>query len=345
MEFDLMVSPSSWDVAADLARGAQEAGISGLLYTETSQTPWMSIAAAAIAAPELSFSTGIAVAFPRSPMMAASMAWELAANTNGKFRLGLGSQVKAHIERRYSSEFSSPGPRLQEYVQAVQACFRAFRGEERLSFEGEFYNFSLLPRQWSPAPHNYGDIKVDISAVGPWMSRMAGETADGIHVHPLHSIRSLEEVLIPRLTEGANKVGRDPNEVDLIVPVFAIVGDSDEEQAASKELTKQQISFYGATPNYSFQFDMLGFDGLGKKMNERLKAGDLAGMKDLVTDDVLDHFAVRSPWPELADRLIDRYQGTASRLVMYTAQDDVAANPSNMSKWGAAAQAVRSAQQ
>lgn len=342
MEFDVMVSPTRWDEAAELARNAQDVGISGLLFTETSQTPWMSITAAAMAAPDLFFTTGIAVAFPRSPMMAASMAWELADNTNGKFRLGLGSQVKAHIERRYSAEFGSPGPRLKEYVEAVQACFRAFRGEERLSFEGKYYNFSLLPKQWSPNQHDHGDIKVDISAVGPWMSRMAGETADGIHVHPLHSIRSLREVLIPRLEEGAARAGRDPADVDLIVPVLAVVGDSDEEMAASLELAKQQISFYGATPNYAFQFDMLGFEGLGATMNERLKAGDINGMKALVTDEVLEQFAIISRWSDLSDKLLDRYSGTAARLAMYTTQADIAARPENLAKWGAAAKAVRS---
>lgn len=343
MEFDLMVSPSRWDEAADLAQRAEAAGISGLVYTETAHTPWMSIAAASIAAPSLEFSTGIAVAFPRSPMMTASMAWELADNTGGKFRLGLGSQVRAHIERRYSADFDAPGPRLKEYIEAVQACFRAFRGEERLAFEGTYYNLSLLPKQWSPARHEFGNIKVDISAVGPWMSRMAGESADGIHVHPLHSIRSLREVLIPRLEEGAARVGRDPAEVELIVPVFAVVGDSDEERAVTLEYAKQQIGFYGSTKNYAFQFDMLGFEGLSAQLNGCLKQGDLEGMKALITDEVMEHFTVTSRWADLADKLIDRYQGTAARLAMYPAQADIAAHPENMAKWGAAATAVRSA--
>lgn len=336
-----MVSPSRWHEVAELASGAQEAGFSGLVFVETSNTPWMSIAAASMAAPELSFATGIAVAFPRSPMLAASMAWELADNTKGKFRLGLGSQVKAHIERRYSADFDAPGPRLKEYVEAVQACFRAFRGEERLSYEGEFYQLSLLPAQWRPNKHPYGDIKVDVSAVGPWMSRMAGEVADGVHVHPLHSIRSLREILIPRLEEGAARANRTAKDIDLIVPVFAIVGDSEEERLATKDFAKQQIGFYGSTKNYAFQFEILGFDGLSAKLNERLKAGDVEGMKTLITDDVLEHFSVTARWSELADRLLERYAGTASRLVMYSAQPDLATNPANLAKWGDAAKSVR----
>ncbi len=226
-------------------------------------------------------------------------------------------------------------------MEAVQACFRAFGGEERLAYDGKYYQFSLLPGQWSPAKHPYRDIKVDVSAVGPWMSRMAGEVADGVHVHPLHSIRSLQDVLIPRLAEGAARVDRDVDDVDLIIPVFAIVGDSQEEQAATKDFAKQQIGFYGSTRNYAFQFEILGFEGLSASLNERLKAGDLEGMKALVSDDVLEHFSVTARWSELADRLVDRYQGTATRLVMYSAQADIATNPTNLAKWGATAKAVR----
>src|SRR5205807_4587563 len=165
MRFDLMTTGSTWERATELARQTESAGFSGMLFTETSQTPWMSIAAAATAAPTLEFTTGIAVAFVRSPMVAAGLAWELAENTQGRFRLGLGSQVKAHVERRYGAAFDPPGPRLRDYVQAVQACFRAFRGDEPLAHEGPYYQLSLLPATWAPRSHEHGDIKVDVSAV------------------------------------------------------------------------------------------------------------------------------------------------------------------------------------
>ncbi len=184
-----MTGSSTWSAAGELARSVEEQGFSGMLYTETGQVPWMQIAAAAIAAPSLTFTTGIAVAFPRSPMVSAQVAWELAGETNGRFRLGLGSQVKGHVVRRYSAEFDHPARRLLDYVNAVKACFRAFRGEERLSHEGEFYNLSLLPDAWKPRSHDFGDIKIDISSVGPIMNKVAGEVADGVHVHPMHSMQ------------------------------------------------------------------------------------------------------------------------------------------------------------
>ncbi|MDH4364054.1 MAG: LLM class flavin-dependent oxidoreductase, partial [Acidimicrobiia bacterium] len=188
MEIDIMTGSARWADTAERARQVEAAGFCGMLFTETSATPWMCITAAAMAAPSLTFTTGIAVAFPRSPMVSAAIAWELAENTGGRYRLGLGSQVKAHIERRYGMPFDPPGPRLKDYVEAVQACFRAFRGEEKLNHQGPYYQLSLLPDAWRPRSHEHGDIKIDISAVGPYMTRAAGEVADGIHVHPFHSI-------------------------------------------------------------------------------------------------------------------------------------------------------------
>lgn len=343
MEFDIMTGSARWADIAARAKQVERAGFSGMLFTETSATPWMTIAAAAMAAPSLTFSTGIAVAFPRSPMVSAAIAWELAENTEGRFRLGLGSQVRAHVERRYGTEFDPPGPRLKDYVEAVKACFRAFGGDEKLNHDGPYYQLSLLPAAWRPRSHDHGDIKVDISAVGPYMTRAAGEVADGIHVHPLHSTSYLDTVLDPKVEEGAKRAGRQASEVDLIIPVFTIVGDTEEEREVLKQSAKSQIAFYGSTRNYGFQFDMLGFEGTSGRLNERLKAGDIAGMADLITDDMLEHYAVTARWDELGPKLVDRYQGKAARLVMYQAEESLQRAPSTIDRWAAVAEAVRSA--
>src|SRR4051794_32645136 len=287
-----MVGPTRWADAADLARTVERAGFSGMLFTETGQTPWISIASAASAAPSLMFSTGIAVAFPISPMVAASIAWELADNTGGRFRLGLGSQVRAHVERRYGAAFEPPGPRLRDYVLAVKDFLAAFRGERPLAHDGPYRRLSLLPDQWRPPVHTHGDVLVDISAVGPWMTAMAGEVADGVHVHPLHSMHYLEHRLVPAVRAGAARAGREPADVDLLIPVFVVPGDSPEERAPLLRRTRAQIGFYGSTKNYSFQFDDLGFEGTSARLNERLRVGDLDGVAALVTDEMLDHFAV-----------------------------------------------------
>jgi probable F420-dependent oxidoreductase len=338
-----MAGPTTWTGTARLAADIEAAGFSGMLFTETTQTPWMSIAVAATAAPRLEFSTGIAVAFPRSPMVAAGLAWELAENTNGRFRLGLGSQVRAHIERRYGVEFDPPGPRLRDYVLAVRACLGAFRGDEKLAYDGTYYQLSLLPAAWTPRRHAYGEIKVDISAVAPWMCRMAGEVADGIHVHPLHSVPYLHDRLLPAVAEGAARGSRSPDAVDLIVPVFAVPGDSHEERAALIERTRSQIAFYGSTKNYAFQFDDLGYEGTSARLNEKLKAGDVPGMAALITDEMLEQFAVVAAWDDMADALVGRYRGVAARLVMYLAEESIRRDDKALGRWGEVARAVAGA--
>lgn len=343
MEFDLMAPAQPWARTAELARAVERAGFSGMVFTETTQTPWLSVAAAAQAAPTLSFATGIAVAFVRSPMVTAGTAWELAQNTDGRFRLGLGSQVRAHVERRYGAAFDPPGPRLRDYVQAVRACFAAFRGEAPLAYEGPYYRLSLLPAAWAPPRHPHGDIKIDVSAVGPWMCAMAGEVADGIHVHPLHSVPYLHDRLLPAVSAGAGRAGRRAEDVALTVPVFAVPGDTPGERAPLLEIARNQIAFYGSTRNYAFQFDDLGFPGTSARLNERLKAGEMAGFAATVTDDMLEHFAVVAPWDDMADALIRRYRGTARRLVMYLAAAGMAARPETLGRWGEIARAVRAA--
>ena len=337
-----MTGATTWAGAAELARTIEAANFSGMLFTETSQTPWMSIATAAQAAPSLTFTTGIAVAYPRSPMVAAALAWELAENTGGRFRLGLGSQVKAHVERRYGVAFDPPGPRMKDYVQAVQACLRAFNGDQ-LSHDGPYYKLSLLPRDWAPRRHDHGDIKVDISAVGPWMCKMAGEVVDGIHVHPLHSTHYLDNRLLPWVAEGSARTGREASAVDLIVPVFAAPGDTPAERAPLVERARRQVGFYGSTKNYAFQFDDLGYEGISAKLNDALRAGDMATLMSLITDDILDHFAIACPWDEMGTRLVARYRGKATRLVMYLAEESLRNDPASVPKWAKVAETVRAA--
>ena len=343
MHFDVMVGPTSWSAAAELARRVEQAGFSGMVFTETGQTPWMSIAAAATAAPTLQLSTGIAVAFPVSPMVMAGIAWELAGNTGGRFRLGLGSQVRAHVERRYGVDFDPPGPRMRDYLLAVKDVLTAFRGDAPLDHRGPYYELTLLPGQWKPHAHRHGAIKVDVSAVGPWMTTMAGEVADGVHVHPLHSAHYLEHRLVPAVRAGAERAGRTIDDVDLLIPSFIVPGDTPEEGADLVQRARTQIGFYGSTKNYAFQFDDLGFEGTSARLNERLKAGDLDGLAATITDEMLEAFAIIGPWDEVADRIVERYGAMAERVISYLTIEDVARNPERLERWAEVARAVRAA--
>jgi probable F420-dependent oxidoreductase len=341
MEFDIMTRADSWENIATLARNVEDVGASGILFTEASQVPWMMIATAAQAAPTLHHSTGISVAFPRSPMVSAQIAWELAANTKGKFRLGLGSQVKPHIERRYGVAFEQPAKRMRDYVLAVKASIRAFCGEERLAHDGEFYKLNLLTPQWSPPRHDYEDIKIDMSAVNPLMLKVTGEVADGLHVHPMHSMPYIQNRVIPAVTEGAESAGRTLEDIDLIVPVLAVAGDTAEERAATAKEAKTAIGFYGATPGYAFQFDDLGYEGTRLKLAETLRTGDRDALAEQVSDELLDQFGLIARWDDMADKLIERYKGVASRVVMYLAKPSITENPANLAKWGEIARAVQ----
>lgn len=309
----------------ELARDAAAAGFDGLVVTEAGRTAYLSCAAAALAA-DVDILTGIAVAFPRSPMVTAQVAWELAEASGGRFRLGLGTQVRAHVERRYASTFDPPGPRLREYVEAVRACFRAFRGEERLAFEGRWWPMSLLPGQWSPGAIDVADPPIDVAAVNPWMLRMAGEVADGIHVHPLNTPTYLRETVVPSSTAA----GRRPQ---LIVPAFTAFGDTDEERHRWREMARMQVSFYGSTPNYAFIFEQLGFEGVTARVRERQKAGDIAGMAAEIGDDVLAHFLTEGSWSEAAGLLSARYDGVADRVVLYFAGMAWAEDRSTLEPW------------
>jgi probable F420-dependent oxidoreductase len=340
MKFDLMTGGMTWQQSAQLAQQLEQQGFSGMLFTEAAKVPWMMIASAAMATQQLEFSTGIAVAFPRSPMMSAQIAWELAENTGGRFRLGLGSQVKAHVTRRYASTFDKPAPQMRDYVAAVQACLRAFRGEEKLNHEGPYHNLNLLPAQWSPGRHANEQVKVDISAVGPYMCRVAGELCDGLHVHPMHSQHYLKQRLLPEVETGTKKAGRHLNDIDLIIPVFAIAGDSEEERAAMTQRARTQIAFYGSTPNYAYQFDDLGFEGTTQKLGALMKQGDMEGLAATINDEILNHFAVVARWDDMADALTQRYGDIASRVVTYLAAEDIYRNPDHLPRWGEIARAV-----
>ncbi len=343
MHFDVMTRADTWENVAKLARDAEAAGMSGMLFTEGAQVPWMQIATAANVAPTLHFCTGIAVAFPRSPMVSAQIAWELAANTKGRFRLGLGSQVKPHIVRRYGAAFDQPAKRMRDYVLAVKASLAAFRGEARLEHDGPFYKLNLLTPQWAPPRHAFEDIKIDMSAVNPLMLKVAGEVADGLHVHPMHSMPYIHNRVVPALTEGAALSGRALSEIDLIVPVLAVPGDTPEERESLAREAKTAIGFYGATPGYAFQFDDLGYEGKRLELAETLRAKGAGAVADLVDDELMGHFALVARWDDMADRLIERYKGIASRVVMYLAKQSIQENPKNLAKWGEIALAVRAA--
>jgi probable F420-dependent oxidoreductase len=328
-----------------LARRAETAGFAALWLTESGRTAYLSCAAAGLATEQIKIGTAIAVAFPRSPMITASTAWELADATGGRFVLGLGTQVKAHIERRYSTDYAPPGPRLKEYVQAVKAIFSAFRRTDKLDFHGDFYDFDLLPAQWSPGPIDADDPPIYVSAVLPWMSAMAGEVCDGVHIHPFHSAEYLSKTQIPNIERGAAAAGRSLDEITLVCPVMTAVGDTDEELHATREHARTMVAFYGSTRTYSPVFEQHGFEGLSDKLHKCQREGDFAGMTGLITDDVLEHYIVSGSWSQLGGRLVERYGELAPsvRIMSYTASGQYSRDPELYDRWAEVTAAVADA--
>jgi probable F420-dependent oxidoreductase len=336
MRVDVMTVPTALRHMGPAATRSRDAGFDGMLFTEGGRTAYPAVTAAALAAPEMEMSTGVAVAFARSPMVTAQVAWELHELTAGHFRLGLGTQVRTHVVRRYGMAFERPGPRLRDYVLAVKACFGAFRGEP-LDHHGEFYDLDFINRQWSPGPIDAPDPKVDVAAVNPWMLRMAGEVADGVHVHPIGEPGYLARHVVPEVAAGAARAGRDPAEVALIVPVTTIAGDTDAEIARARDMARASLSFYGSTPNYAFIWDEAGFDGTTDRIRAKQKAGDLAGMAAEITDEHLAVFCTEARWDDLADVLIDTYSDIVERLVLYNPAFDT---PERFERYGSVARDI-----
>ena len=339
LKFDAMLPAQPLRRVADLGRRAAEAGLSGLVVTEAGRTAYLTCGALAVAA-DIDILTGIAVAFPRSPMVTAATAWELAEASNGRFRLGLGAQVRAHIERRYGSTFDPPGPRMREYVLAVKQIFESFRTGAPLAVDGEFYELSLLPPTWSPGPIRCADPPVDVAAVNPWMLRMVGQHADGVHVHPLNSPTYLTETVLPELTAGAARSGRSIEDLEVIVPAFLVVGDTEEERSRWWEYARVQVAFYGSTPNYAFIFEQLDREGTTERIRERQRAGDVPGMAAVIDDDLLKEFTTVGTWDDMPDLVVSKYDGVATRIVSYFTGMDVVRDPTRFERWGELARRI-----
>jgi len=318
---------------AELARRLEAAGFDRLWLPESTQDVFGLCGAAALASTELALGTGVAVAFARSPMLTAQNAWSLAQATGGRFTVGLGTQVRAHVERRYSAPFTSPGPRLRDYVGAMRAIYAAFRELAPLHYDGPFYSFSLLPPLWSPGPMEHPDPPIYAAGVRPWMCRMIGEVADGMLVHPLSSPAYLRSVVLPSVQEGERVAGRSPGTVAMVCPVMTAVADDDEGRTRRRNDIAMRLAFYGSTPGYDVVFESSGWSGVGERLHRLQRDGDVAGMRRTITDEMLDAFAVTSTWDELPGRLLERFGDVADDVVCYSVVDRWDDDPDAAARW------------
>lgn len=303
---------------AGSAASAAEAGGHGCGWIpETTSDPFPVAAGALLQTTSMRIGTAVAVAFARAPFTTAQAAWELSRCSDGRFTLGLGTQVKAHIERRFSGQWSEPAARLGEYIQALRACWSAFADEAPLRFVGRFYRVDLLSDHFDPGPIEHPQIPVAIAGVNAGMGRLAGELCEGLICHPLHSRRYLEDVLVAAVTQGAVAAGRDRSDIEVLVPVWAVTG-TGAERDASRDAIRQQIAFYGSTRTYRRVFEVHGWDHLPALLHEQLAAGRLDLAAAAVTDEMVETFAVCAPIDGLAGAIRDRLGGLANRTMIYS---------------------------
>jgi probable F420-dependent oxidoreductase len=303
---------------AEEVRSIEGQGYDGWFVSETAHDPFLSCVTAAAASERLEVGTAIAVAFPRSPMHVAYAAHDLQALSQGRFVLGLGSQIKAHVEKRFSATWSKPAARLREYVLALRAIWGAWETGGELAFRGEFYRHTLMTPFFTPPPHGFGPPKVWLAAVGPLMTEVTGEVADGLLCHAFTTDRYLAEVTLPRLAAGAARAGRSVDDLEISLPVFIVTGRDGAEVAEVEAAVKAQIAFYGSTPAYRPVLDLHGWGELHERLHAASLRGEWDAMTDLIDDEVLDAFAVVAPPDEVGPRLRERYAGTVDRISLAT---------------------------
>ncbi len=300
-----------------VAQAAEEIGFDGLWSSETQHNPFLPLTLAAEHSSRLELGTAIAVAFARSPMELAYTAWDLADLAQGRFILGLGTQVKAHIQRRFSMPWEAPARRLREFILALRAIWDCWQNGTKLNFRGEFYTMTLMTPFFNPGPIEHPDIPIYIAGVNRHLCRVAGELCQGFHVHPLNSARDLRERIIPYIEEGLRMSGRTRADIQLSTAMFVITGETEAEMDQAREEVRAQIAFYASTPTYRPVLETHGWGATGEQLSRLASRGRWDEMPALITDEMLDAFAVTAPWDELPRQVVERYRGLLDRVTYY----------------------------
>jgi probable F420-dependent oxidoreductase len=304
--------------AVKTAKEAEATGYDGAWTAETSHDPFISCALAAEHTTTLEIGTSIAVAFARSPMTLANTAYDLQAFSQGRFNLGLGSQIKPHIEKRFSMPWSHPAPRMREFISAMRAIWDSWQNGTKLDFRGDFYTHTLMTPFFDPGPNEFGTPKVFLAGVGEKMTEVAGEVCDGFLCHGFTTEKYLREVTLPALERGRAKAGKTLEGFEICGPSFVVSGTTEEELAAAAKGTRQQIAFYGSTPAYRGVLEAHGWGGLQDELNAMSKQGQWEEMGTLIDDEILNTFAVVGEPEAVAPELLKRYGDCISRLSFYT---------------------------
>jgi probable F420-dependent oxidoreductase len=317
MRLDVALRDYALRTVAEYARKAEAIGYDCLWTSETQHDPFLPLAVATTATSSIKLGTSIAVAFPRSPMVIAYTAWDIQKASAGRFILGLGSQVRAHNQRRFSVKFESPGPKLREVVLALRAIWECWQKGTPLQFKGQFYNFDLMTPFFNPGPITHPKIPIFIAGVNRYMCRIAGEVCDGLHVHPFHTPKYLREYVHPAVEEGLRASGRSRQDFTYATSSFVVTGDTESERAENAKAVKQQIAFYASTRTYQPVLASHGWEKIIPELHSKSLDGDWKGMTRLITDEMLDTIAVSGTYENIGTKLRERYVGLLDRNALY----------------------------
>ncbi|MDJ0767783.1 MAG: TIGR03617 family F420-dependent LLM class oxidoreductase [Ilumatobacter sp.] len=297
----------------DAAR-VEELGFDGLVLTETKEDPFVAMAMAATTTGRIDLTTAVAIAFPRSPTVTAMTAWTLQRASGGRFVLGLGTQVKGHIERRYGMPWHPPGPWLEDYVRAVQAVWTCWQERSPLEFHSEHYDLTLMNPLFDPGPIEHRRPPIHLASVNAFMSRLAGRHADGVRPHPICTRRYISEVLVPAVAAGADDAGRDPGEVAMVASPLIVTAPTEAGLADKISTVRSRISFYASTRTYRAVFDLHGWGDIGDHLSSLSRQQRWDEMERHVTDEMVHEIAVVAPYDSLADAVASRYEGLCDRV-------------------------------
>lgn len=318
MKFDAPIEDMALQQVADQARQLEALGFDGVWSFETRRDPFLPLLPVALATERLQIGTNIAVAFARSPFSMAMLAWDLQRASHGRLLLGLGTQVRAHVERRFSMPFEHPAARITEYIHCLRAVWRTFQSGARPDFKGRFYRFELINDFFNPGPIEHPEIPVYLAGVNPRMARAAGEAADGFSVHPMHSPGYLRDVIRPALDEGARKRGLSATDLMLATSTFVVSGATQAERSRAEGALRRQVAFYASTPSYRTFLDYHGYADTGRQLSALMRSGDLRAMPGLVPDGLLAEVAVSEADGDLASAIGARYADTqVQRVSLY----------------------------
>lgn len=298
------------------AETLERRGYDGCWTAEINHDPFLPLALAAEHTSRIELGTSIAVAFARNPMTVAQIGWDLQEYSGGRLLLGLGSQIKPHIEKRFSMPWSKPVARMREFVLALHAIWECWRDGTRLAFDGEFYTHTLMTPMFVPQPHPHGDPKVFVAAVGDRMTEMCGEVADGLIAHAFSTQRYFREVTIPTLTRGIERAGRQRRDVEVASPLFVVTGRDEAELAQNAVATRKQIAFYASTPAYRGVLELHGWGELQTELHRLSREGQWDAMGSLIDDTMLGEFAVVAPLEGVVRAVRQRCDGLIDRVLV-----------------------------